>query len=92
MKPITKDITEDAFERIKSLINEDSPKKAVSLLLTPIQKNQLYHYISNMLKSGEDHDIIVQSIVIFVSDFLKEKHEEQFETKVPKGGVFRRSE
>lgn len=97
MKPITKDITQDAFERMQAMLKDDEernrPQKKVNLLLTPVQKNKLYHVISDLIKSNEDRDSVVKSIVVYLDEFLKEKHEEQnSKENIPKGAVFRRVE
>ena len=83
-------ITDEAYERIKTMVGTDRPVKKVDLTLKPVEKQAFYHDVLHRLRSGDSPENIARDVLACVDELLTDKQDESTGKKGPSGPIFRR--
>lgn len=83
-------VTDEAYERIKTMVGADSPTKQVDLRMKPVEKLDFYHKVLARLRDNDSPENIARDVLGFVEDLLEDKQDESTGKKGPSGPIFRR--
>lgn len=84
---------DEIYDRIKALVGPDSGAiKDVSFSLTPEERTAMYFSIVELIRSGEEPEVIAKHILNVLQDKLNELKNEAQNVEGPKSPVFRRAE
>ena len=88
---IERDVTEDAYERIKQLV-EAKPTKNVDCRLNAEERYSMYYEILKRIRSGGSAEKIAMAVMTSINEHLEEKYKQSTGEIGPSGPVFRRAD
>ncbi len=86
------EVTEDAYERIKKILDSEPPKKKVDVRLSKTEKIAMHADILDRLRAKTSPESIALSVMAAINEHLEEKHKESTGEAGVKGPMFRRVE